>query len=184
MVSILWSHCSFPLVSGAGKILFLCPPRLESLFPLVLCKSCNQIPLAFKVRFPRPGTLMWGSEPVQQWENFFGIILQFVDHPPGGHGILFYCDCAPPTVSLQQLLCGCGISFDGFHYPPFNGCSIASCDFGVLTGEDEHPSFYSATLNWNYHIFIRSSVEGHLGCFHDWAIVSNVAVNINMQVSF
>ena len=30
----------------------LCPPSLESLFPLVLWKSCNQIPLGFKVRFP------------------------------------------------------------------------------------------------------------------------------------
>ena len=30
----------------------LCPPRLESLFPPVLWKSCNQIPLAFKVRSP------------------------------------------------------------------------------------------------------------------------------------
>ena len=28
-----------------------CPPRLEPLFPPVLWKSCNQIPLAFKVRF-------------------------------------------------------------------------------------------------------------------------------------
>ena len=32
--------------------LYLCPPRLESLFPPVLWKSCNQILLAFKVRFP------------------------------------------------------------------------------------------------------------------------------------
>ena len=32
--------------------LCLCPPRLESLFPLVLWKSCDQIPLAFKTRFP------------------------------------------------------------------------------------------------------------------------------------
>ena len=30
----------------------LCPPRLGSLFPPVLWKSYNQIPLAFKVRFP------------------------------------------------------------------------------------------------------------------------------------
>ena len=30
----------------------LCPPRLESLFPPALWKSCNQIPLAFKVRSP------------------------------------------------------------------------------------------------------------------------------------
>ena len=27
----------------------VCPPRVESLFPLVLSKSCSQIPLAFKV---------------------------------------------------------------------------------------------------------------------------------------
>ena len=36
----------------------LCPPRLESLFPPVLWKSCNQIPLAFKFQiswgFPVP----------------------------------------------------------------------------------------------------------------------------------
>ena len=30
----------------------LCPLKAESLFPPVLCKSYNQIPLAFKVRFP------------------------------------------------------------------------------------------------------------------------------------
>ena len=52
----------------------LCPPRLESLFPLVLWKSCNQIPLTFKARFPgdsqslcpvpRLGSLTWGLEPL------------------------------------------------------------------------------------------------------------------------
>ena len=30
-------------------LLCVCPPRVESLFPPVLLKSCNQIPLAFKV---------------------------------------------------------------------------------------------------------------------------------------
>ena len=59
----------------------LCPPSLESLFPSVLWKTYNQIPLAFKVRFPgdsqsicrisRLGSLAWGSESSQQWENFF-----------------------------------------------------------------------------------------------------------------
>ena len=48
-----------------------CPPRVESLFPPVLWKCCNQIPPAFKVRFPgesqslcgipRLGSLKWGS---------------------------------------------------------------------------------------------------------------------------
>ena len=47
----LWGHCCFPLSLGACKFYF-CPLRLECLFPLVLWKSCNQILLAFKVRFP------------------------------------------------------------------------------------------------------------------------------------
>ena len=48
-------------------------------------------------------SLTWGSEPSQQWENFFGIIVtQFVGHPPGAY-VWFYCDCAPPTVWLWFL---------------------------------------------------------------------------------
>ena len=97
-------------------LLCVCPPRVESLFPPVLSKSCNQIMLAFKVWFsrnsssrcwtPRLGSLTWGSEPSLQWVDFCGIsILQFVSHPPSSYGIWFYCDCTPPTVSLWLLLC-------------------------------------------------------------------------------
>ena len=35
---------------------------------------------------------------------------------------------------------GCGVSFYG---GDVDGCSAASCNFGVLSGEDEHTSFYS-----------------------------------------
>ena len=34
------------------------------------------------------------------------------------------------------------------------------------------------------HIFIHSSVIGHLGCFHDLAIVNSAAINTGMHVSF
>ena len=107
--SLLWGHCSFPWVL-MHTLLCVCPPRVDSLFPPVLSKSCNQIPLAFKVWFsrnsssccqiPRLGSLTWGSEPALQCVDFCGIIvLQFVSHPPSGYGIWFYCDCAPPTIS-------------------------------------------------------------------------------------
>ena len=34
------------------------------------------------------------------------------------------------------------------------------------------------------HLFIHSSVDGHLDCFHVWAIVNNASVNIREHVSF
>ena len=39
-------------------------------------------------QIPRLGRQMWGLGPLQQCENFFGIIvLQFVGHLPSGYGI-------------------------------------------------------------------------------------------------
>ena len=47
---------------------------------------------------------------------------------------------------------GHGVSFfDGIQHSPVDSCSAVSCNFGVLAGEDEHTSFYSAILR---HILI------------------------------
>ena len=56
---------------------------------------------------------------------------------------------APPTILLGLLLCPWtwGIFFGGIQHFPANGCSAASCNFGVLAGEDEYTSFYSAILD-------------------------------------
>ena len=58
----------------------LCPPRFVS---PVLCKFCNQILLASKNKFPvgsqslcqipKLGSVLWGLEFLQQYENFFGV---------------------------------------------------------------------------------------------------------------
>ena len=57
-------------------------------------------------------------------------------------------DFAPPTVLLGLLLCPWtwGIFFGGIQHSPVDGCSAASCNFGVLTGVNEHTFFYSTIL--------------------------------------
>ena len=71
---------------------FVCALQ-ESLFPPVLWKFCNQMPLSFKVRFPgdsqspceipRLGSLMGGLESSQQHENFLSLLFSSLGHPPG-----------------------------------------------------------------------------------------------------
>ena len=139
--------------------LCVCPPRVVSLFPQVLSKSCSQIPLAFKVWFsrssssrcqtPRLGSLTWRSEPSLQWVDFCGIsVLQFVSHAPSSYEIWFYCDYAPPTVSLRLLLCLWiwGLFYGEFQCLPVNDCSAVSCDSGALARGSESTSFYPAIL--------------------------------------
>ena len=78
---------------------FACVLQEWSLFLLVLWSSYNQVPLAFKVRFPwdsqylgwipHLGSLMWGLEPSRQCEDFFGfIVLRFVGHPLSGYSVI------------------------------------------------------------------------------------------------
>ena len=134
--SLPWGHCSLVWVLTHTPPC-VCPPRVESLFPPVLSKFCNQIPLAFKVwlsrnssshcRTPRLGSLTWGSEPPFQWVDFCVIsVLWFVSHPSSNYGIWFYCDCAPPTISLWLLLClwMWGIFFGEFQCLPVDDCSL------------------------------------------------------------
>ena len=48
-----------------------------------------------------------------------------------------------------------------------------------------HSFFYGyIVFHYMYHIFINSSVDGHLGCLHVLTIVNSAAVNTGMHVTF
>ena len=81
----------------------------------IMYSAYNQIPLAFKARFPvdsqffcripRLGSLgLRTFTTVQEW-------LWYSCSPPGGDGIWFYCDCVPPAVSLRPLSLDVGYHF-------------------------------------------------------------------------
>ena len=56
-------------------------------------------------------------------------------------------DFTPPTILLGLLLCPwtwVSFFFAGIQHSSVSGCSAVSCNFGVITGEDEHMSFYYA----------------------------------------
>ena len=47
-----------------------------------------------------------------------------------------------------------------------------------------HKKEWNVVYIYIYHIFMHSSVNGHLSCFHALATVSSAAINIDMHVSF
>ena len=65
----------------------------------------------------------------------------------------------PLLLSCFSFSLGCVVSFlGGIQHSPMNGCSAVSCNFGVLTGEDEHTSFYSAIscVTWKTQTMVKS----------------------------
>ena len=120
---VVWTFIGIDLLwewneNGQG---FVC--ALQESVSLVLWKFCNQIPLAFKVKFPKGSqslcqisrleNLLWALELLQQFKNFFGIIvLQFLHCLFGGcvvglthHVSQVYCSQSPCHYITPLLAC-------------------------------------------------------------------------------
>ena len=125
----------------------LCLPRVGSLYLPVLWKSCSQISLTFKVRFPgdfcnftrSPGWKAWHGAQNFHSSGRTSLVLflssLWITHLEG-LGFDFYHDCTPSTILLWLLLClwTQGIFFGGFqHSPAVDGCSLVA--ISVLSPE-------------------------------------------------
>ena len=109
-----------------------------------------------------------GDTQTQDYQSLVGCL------GPGSHKVLFASSkCLWRVWDLIQnaiwpLLLSCwGFSlalghrvsfFGGIQHSPVNGFSAASCNFGVLTGENEWTPFYSAILD-----AMKLSSLSHLG---------------------
>ena len=84
-----------------------------------------------------------------------------LQEPLAGVGFDSKGDFAPPIVLLGHFLdLGHRVSISGeIQHSPADGCSAVSCNFGVLTGEDDCMSFYSTILF--YSILITKSNWSH-----------------------
>ena len=149
----------------------LCPPRLESLFPSVLWKAYNQIPLALKARSLGIPSPFVGSPG---WETWCGVqnlhssartslVLLFsnlwVTHLAGmGFDLIMIVPFLPSCCGFFFVF-ACELSSFGFQHPPVNGCSTASCNFGSLPGGEERTSFYSAILNRMHGYVFKKSLS-------------------------
>ena len=140
-LSLLWDHCSFPLGLDVHKIRFVLSKTLISPVPW---KFCNQIPLAFKVKFPRGsqslcqiprlGNLLWALEHLQQCENFFGIIvLQFVGCLLGASMVGLACHssyiCCSQSPVPVQATADCA-TVDDTHTPKDRSGSVSVGSLG------------------------------------------------------
>ena len=113
---------------------------------------------------------------------------------PGAHNIFFESSehlwqvwgLILNTISPLLLSClgfsfvlGSGVSFfGGIQLSPVDGCSAASCNFGVLAGEDECMSFYFAILFCFFFFFLISLLtKKTLKTKREWLIYINSNVN-------
>ena len=112
--SLLWGRCSFPLGLIALQDGNLCFP--QSCGSPVIKSHWPSRPDSMRIPGPSVVSPGWetrlGAQNLQ--DSFFGLtVLQHVGHPRDGCGIRFYCDCAPPGVSLLLRLWTWNISFSG-----------------------------------------------------------------------
>ena len=85
---------------------YVCPSRMDSLFPPILWSSCAQALLAFNAKCssqyqtPRHGNLMWGWELSLLWMKLSSL---WVEHPVA-MGLLISCRCPSYHLNVASSL--------------------------------------------------------------------------------
>ena len=174
-LDVLWGHCSFLLGPGAYKVLFVPSKSLfpqyfvssgSSIVGLMATSSkrAYAIPRSAAPRAPAPvgrpllltRTSTWDTQTLKGRSGSVSvaslgtqnIFFELSKHLWQVWGlILSVISPLLPFFWGFSFALGHGVSFfGGIQHSSANGCSAVSCNFGVITGEDEHTSSYSTTL--------------------------------------
>ena len=145
-----WGHCSspprVPSKTGVYSPQSSGSPEIKSCWP----SAPDSLGIPSLCQISRPGSLTWCSELSQQTRTSL-VLLFFSLWVTHLVGVRFDFIVIVPHLSSCGhffFVSGCGVSFfGGFQCLPVVGCSTAGHNFGVLTGGDNHMSFYSAILN-------------------------------------
>ena len=86
-------------------------------------------------------------------------------------------------VAASSLSLDVGYLFGRCQHPPVDGCLAASCNFGVLTGEDEHTSLYSTIWTEKHKLLPQGiwvqkrGLQGEYPPHHEsWRVLSKCGV--------
>ena len=135
-VSHLWGHFSFFLGPGVHKFLCLLDPEPDSAaghsWPVPPQETLKHSKAGLLQSLGSSDVLKVVFDPSKHLWQLWGLILNAISP--------LLLSCWGFSFALEH-----GVSFSGgIQHSSVDGCFTASCNFGVLTGEDECTSFYSA----------------------------------------
>ena len=155
---LLWFNCSpvyglsaWWLCSGANGGLLqgdLChnatPPRSAAArAPVPVAGHCWPMPFQETLKHSKAGlaqSLVGSLGP-----GMHKVLFETSEHLWKPWGLILSVIFSPPTLVEASLLpLDVGSFLGRIQHSPVSGCSAVSCSFGVLRGEDERMSFYSA----------------------------------------
>ena len=123
-LSLLWGHCSFLLAPGVHKVLSVSP---------VLWKFCNQIPLAYRVKFPGSSQSLCPIPRLAEFDIKFLVYIWQLDeyHVELFHSFEFILMCM-----LKKCLKSRNLSGLYWQLPRGKLRAIPCIAFGSLNGRD------------------------------------------------